>query len=152
MDIVEKVAKGIAEMPGDQSVMNVARVAIEEYQNALWPPLFDEENRHLLAPELRRRHAQALTAHIMHAIGAYLCRHGEEDGAREAHAKLFEMIYESGAYIVTDADRAAAGLPMRGPYGLTREELKIMEMKRIEAMLSPLPPMFIPVPGQGALK
>lgn len=144
MDIVAKVAEAIADIPERfPSARVVARVAIEEYQKALWTPLFDHENRFGCVPELRRHHANALTAHIMQAIGDYLCRHGEEDGLREASAKLFEMIYESGAYVVTDADRQTAGLPMRGPYGLTTDELKILEMKRIEAMLSPVPPMII---------
>lgn len=143
MDIVKTVADAIAEIPGQPSAREVARVAIEEYQKALWTPLFDHDNRFGFVPELRQRHAQMLTAHIMHAIGDYLCRHGDEDGLREASAKLFEMIYESGAYIVTDADRAAAGLPMRGPYGLTQQELQIMEAKRIEAMLAPVPPMVL---------
>lgn len=143
MDIVKTVADAIAEIPGQPSPREVARVAIEEYQNALWTPLFDQDNRFGFVPELRRRHAQMLTAHVMHAIGDYLCRHGEEDGLREASAKLFGMIYESGAYIVTDADRQAAGLPMRGPYGLTQQELQIMEAKRIEAILAPVPPMIL---------
>jgi hypothetical protein len=144
MDVVKTVADAIAGIPDRfPSAEVVARVAIEEYQKALWTPLFDQESRFGFVPELRRRHAQMLTAHIMQAIGDYLCRHGEEDGLREASEKLFEMIYESGAYVLTDADRQAAGLPMRGPYGLTMEELKIMEMKRIEAMLSPIPPMII---------
>lgn len=143
MDIVKTVADAIAEITGQPGPREVARVAIEEYQKALWTPLFDQENRFGMVPEMRRRHAQALTAHLMHAIGDYLCRHGEEDGLREASGKLFEMIYESGAYIVTDADRQTAGLPMRGPYGLTPQELQIMEAKRIEAMLSPIPPMII---------
>lgn len=151
MDIVETVADAIAEIPGYPSPREIARVAIEEYQKALWTPLFGHENRFGFVPELRRRHAQVLTAHIMHAIGDYLCPHGEVDGLREASAKLFEMIYESGAYIVTDADRQAAGLPMRGPYGLTPQELQIMEMKRIEAMLAPMPSFLVPqspAPGQ----
>jgi hypothetical protein len=129
MDIVKTVADAIAEIPGQPSPPEIARVAIEEYQKALWTPLFNEENRFGCVPELRRNHANSLTAHIMHAIGDYLCRHGEVDGLREASGKLFEAIYESGAYIVTDADRQAAGLPMRGPYGLTMQELQILEIK-----------------------
>lgn len=143
MDIVKTVADAIAEIPGQPSPREIARVAIEEYQKTLWTPLFDRENRYGMVPELRRRHAQMLTAHIMQAISGYLCDHGEENGPREASAKLFEMIYESGAYVVTDADRQLAGLPMRGPYGLTQQELQIMEAKRIEAMLSPLPQMIL---------
>lgn len=143
MDIVQTVATAIDDIPGNPSTLEIARIAIEEYQNAIWPPLFNIDNRFGFVPELRRHHANALTAHIMHTIGDYLCRHGEVDGLREASRTLFETIYESGAYIVTDADRAEAGLPMRGPYGLTRDELRILELKRTEAMLRPLPPMIL---------
>jgi hypothetical protein len=143
MNIVEQVAEAIAEIPGAPSSLEIARVAIEEYQKALWTPLFDQANRFGFVPELRRHHANALTAHIMQIVGRYLCEHGEAQGARDASRELFEALYDSGAYIVTDADRAGAGLPMRGPYGLTREELKIMEMKRIEAMLAPTPPIMV---------
>jgi hypothetical protein len=144
MDIVQTVADAVAEIPGQPNPREIARVAIEEYQKALWTPLFDKENRYGMVPEMRRRHAQSLTAHIMHVVGDYLCPHGEVDGHRGASGKLFEALYESGAYIVTDADRQAAGLPMRGPYGLTMQELQIMEIKRVEAMLSPMPPMLVP--------
>jgi hypothetical protein len=142
MDIVKQVAEAIDVIPGKPSSLEVARIAIEEYQKALWTPLFNQENRFGFVPELRRHHAYALTAHIMNAIGKYLDR-GEVDGARKASRDLFEAIYEAGAYIVTDADRAGAGLPMRGPYGLTREELRILEHKHIEAMMSLRPPLAL---------
>jgi hypothetical protein len=95
--------------------------------------------------EHRRNWANSLTAHIMNMVGKYLCRHGEQDGAMEASRDLFEALYESGAYIVTDTDRATAGLEARGAYGLTREEMRIMELKHREAMLRPWPPVMIPV-------
>lgn len=146
MDIVEKVAKGIAEMPGDQSVLNVARVAIEEYQKALMPGFFDSPRT--IMPEYRYNRANMLTAHIMQVVGKYLCEHGETHGGRDAARELFEMFYEAGADIITDADRAAAGLLPRDEHGLTREEFQILEAKRIQAMLAPMPPIFIPAAGR----
>lgn len=141
MNIVEEVVEAIAEIPGDPSSLEIARIAIEAYQAALWPPI-DFSGR-TLTVDHRRMRANALTAHIMHAIGKYLYRHGEVDGAREASRALFEMLYESGADIITDLDRSLAGLPVRDHSGLTRDELSIMEAKRIEAMLRPMPPMIV---------
>ena len=143
MDIVDKVATAITEIPGKPSAHEIARVAIEEYQKALWTPMFDQQERFGgLVPERRRRWAHAVTSHIMHMIGKYLCDHGDAHGARDASSELFEALYESGAYIVTDSDRTAAGLLPRGPYGFTQEELAIMEAKRVQAMLGPMPPMI----------
>lgn len=141
MDIVKIVAEAIEAIPGRPSSAEIARVAIEEYQNALWPPI--DFNSRTLTIDRRRLRAESLTAHIMHAIGDYLCRHGEVDGAREASRKLFEMLHEAGAYIVTDLDRSEAGLPHRDHNGLTRDELRIMEAKHIEAMLRPMPPIMM---------
>ena len=79
----------------------------------------------------------------MQVIDKYLCNHSEVSGGREASRELFAMFYEAGADIITDADRAAAGLLPRDKHGLTREELQILEAKRIQAMLAPLPPMIV---------
>lgn len=155
-DAIERVARALCEeklWPGafEQETQgnrdawrSAARAAIEAHQGALWPPM-DLNSRSLMI-DRRRMRADAITAHIMHAIGDYLCRHGETDGAREASRTLFKMLYEAGADIVTDVDRSNAGLAPRDHNGLTREEMQIMEAKRIEAMLSPLPPMFVAHP------
>lgn len=143
MDIVGKVAAEIADIPGNPSSREVARIAIEAYQKALWTPAFDISSRGGMIPELRRNRASQITAHIMHLIGRYLCDHGDTKGSREASAVLFEAIYESGADIITDADRSTADLAPRGPYGITVQELQIIEAKSIEAMLRPLPQIFL---------
>lgn len=140
MDIVGKVAADIAEIPGNPSAHEIARVAIEAYQRELWTPHFADR---LVLPELRRMRAQQLTAHIMNVVGKYLCDHGEAHGARDASRDLFEAIYESGAEIITDADRSTAGLQPRGPYGMTADELRIREARLTEAMLRPMPPLYI---------
>lgn len=144
-DIVSKVAEDIAEIPSNPSAHEIARVAIESYQREIWTPAFDIGNRSGMIPELRRNRAQSLTANIMHIIGKYLCDHGEMRGSREASRDLFEAIYESGAEIITDVDRSTAGLARRGPYGLTAEELRILEAKHTIAMLAPMPPFVMPI-------
>lgn len=144
-DIIEQVAQAICGDDNPENILAIhrtrARAAVEAYQKALWPPM--EFDRGSLTIDRRRMRADAITAHIMHAIGGYLCRHGDVDGAREASRALFQMLYEAGADIVTDLDRSNAGLAPRDHNGLTREELQIMEAKRIEAMLSPMPPMIV---------
>lgn len=146
-EIIEQVAQAICGDNNPENILEIhrirARAAIEAYQSALWPPMSFETTR-ALTIDRRRMRANQLTAHIMHTIGKYLCRHGEVDGAREASAALFEMLYEAGADIITDLDRANAGLAPRDHSGMTREELHILEMKRIEAMLAPRPPFVMP--------
>lgn len=143
MDIVAKVAEEIAEIPGNPSTMEIARIAIEAYQNAIWPPLFDLRCP-LPPPHLRKVRADQLTGQIMQIIGKYLCQHGDRR-PRDAVRDLCETFYEVGVEIVTDADRAAAGLEPRGPSGLTRTELHILELRRKEAMLQPIA-VQIPIP------
>lgn len=157
MDLIETVARAIGAKVGDYSEgagwlgddthamgLERAKAAIEAYQKALWPPM--DFNTRALTIDLRRRRADSITAHIMHAIGKYLCRHGEADGAREVSRSLFQMLYEAGADIVTDVDRANIGLAPRDHGGLTRDELHIMENRRIEAMLRPMPPLVMTLP------
>jgi hypothetical protein len=144
-DVIEQVAQAICGDDNPENVLEIhrarAHAAIGAYQAALWPPV--DFGSRTLTIDRRRMRADAITAHIMHAIGDYLCRHGDVDGAREASRALFKMLYEAGADIVTDLDRSKAGLAPRDHNGLTRDELQIMEMKRIEAMLSPVPPMIL---------
>lgn len=144
-EMVEQVAQAICGDDNPDNVLEIHRIrasaAIEAYQRALFPPM-DFSSRSLTV-DRRRMRADAITAHIMHVIGKYLCDHGDENGHREASRALFDMLFQAGADIVTDLDRSNAGLPPRDHNGLTREELQIMEHKRIEAMLSPVPPMIV---------
>jgi hypothetical protein len=140
-DIVEQVAAEIAEIPGHPSTLEIARIAIEAYQRALWPSYLDQ--RSPMYPQPRRAHADHLTAHIMNIVSPFLCEHGEVNSHREVSREIFEALYESGAYVVTDADRAIAGLPPRGPYGLTVEQIRILDARHTEAMLRPTPPIFL---------
>src|SRR5260221_11639943 len=98
-----------------------------------------------LAFPFRRQRAMALTAHVMSLIGYHLERH-EGKARREAHQALYEAFYESGVEVITDADRKTAGLLQRGEYGLTAEELQIIEARRTEAILRPMPPILIHEP------
>lgn len=146
MDIVSKVAEDISAIPGDASPEVIARVAIEAYQREIWAPAFSSRMTAVF-PELRRTRAHQLTAHIMSIVAPHLCDHGERHSARNVSRALFEAVYESGAEVITDADRAVAGLPARGPHGLTADELHIIEARRIQTMLAPMPPFLMPCVG-----
>lgn len=143
MDIVKTVADAIAEIPGQPNPREIARVAIEEYQKALWTPAFDITRRMGILPEYRRTRASQITANVMQIIDRHLCDHGDSRAHRDASSALFETFYEAGAEIITDFDRSQVGVPPRGPYGLTAQEIQIMEATRIEAMLAPRPPMIV---------
>lgn len=141
MDVVQKVAEAVCDIPGDPSSWEIARVAIEAYQDAIWPVY--HFSKLSMLPELRQIKAQQLTAHILHVIGPFLCEHGDSRAYEDASRALQQLFYESGADIVTDTDRRVAGLPERGPSGLTAQELSVLESRRLEAMMQPLAPMIL---------
>lgn len=96
---------------------------------------------------INRRHmrAQQLLGHVLHVIEKYIPHESYEGVARD----IEDLFLITGAYIVTDADRAAAGLPMRGVDGLTLDELKIIEAKMIQAMLAPPKPLVVSLSSGG---
>lgn len=89
--------------------------------------------------DLRRMRAQRLTAEIMQEIRPLL----EDNSDRDIHRAIYDLLWRSGADVITDHDRRNAGLPDRGNTGYTEDELRILEARRIELMLNPNP-MLIP--------
>ncbi len=87
----------------------------------------------------QQRQTMAVVHFIMSTINKYI---PPEDREYARH-DLFEAIQKAGVEIITAENRAAAGLPPRGPKGWTDHELHIMEAKRIEAMLAPMPPIIM---------
>lgn len=92
-----------------------------------------------LTPDRQRMQTMAMVAFVMNAIG----KHIPDDGSSHKRATydLFDALQNAGVDVITAEHRKAAGLPPRGPMGWTDQELHIMEQKRIEAMLSPMPIM-----------
>lgn len=97
----------------------------------------------------RKLRADALIAEIMHrvvnkVIDERLPRGDEYNIRRHMVHALTALFYESGAEVITDADRRAAGLEPRNESGLTPTELAILEnyrtMKMLESIRWPLPP------------
>ena len=87
--------------------------------------------------DLRRIRAQRLTSAIMQEITPFL-----SEDKRDIHNAIYELLWRSGADMITDHDRREAGLPDRDNNGYTYEELRILENKRIELMLSPMQPFL----------
>jgi len=102
----------------------------------------DELKAFDFTPDRRRHQVMAIVALVMDAIG----KHIPDDGHSHKHATydLLEALDKAGIDIITEEDRARAGLPPRGPKGWTHQELQIMDHKRLMVMLEPLPPMIVP--------
>ena len=76
---------------------------------------------------------------VFHVVGKYVCDHTGANLYRRCAEELFDFFCSQGVQVITDAERAAAGLPLRDENGLTEEELQILENKMLEAMRAPLP-------------
>lgn len=89
----------------------------------------------------RKIRADALTAMTMRVIERYLDSSPEarEHNVRRLAANaLFELFYVAGAEVITDLDRANAGLPPRNDEGYAERELQILEAHREQALMQPL--------------
>lgn len=94
-------------------------------------------------------HAMQLTAMIMNVLDPYL--DAKEYG--EVVLELQNLMWSQGVQVITEAERIAAGRPPRNHYGMTLEELAILEQRQIDAMLRPTEVMMedhngIPSVGQ----
>ncbi len=88
----------------------------------------------LRLPDRRRTRAMPIVHAIIHIVRKYVREDRESEALRDLSHKLFEKMHRDGAEIITDADRAEAGLPPRGPDGWTMEELALLEARRMERM------------------
>ena len=90
---------------------------------------------------LRRRRAQELMWTIMHELDDVL----PYELHRDVCDRLQWTLVQNGAYIMTDADRADAGLEPRDDKGWTFSERVQEKLNRQQAMLAMLAP-FVPLP------
>ena len=114
-----------------------------------------------MMPDYRRLRAQVVAHNVLHALEPWIERlerleewqererkDGDKRGRprtrRDIHEALFSLFFAIGVEVITDADRAAAGLDPRNERGLTEYEMRAMEERRMEAMLRPVPPVIIP--------
>lgn len=81
--------------------------------------------------------ARALVAAVMQKIDPFLDI--EQDYVRsEVYNALIELFHSKGVDVITDADRADAGLPPRGADGWTGEELVALERYRFALLTQPI--------------
>ena len=101
--------------------------------------MFDDDQ---FVPDRQRRQIDAIVHLVMEAVR----KHIPDEGNAHKHAvyDLRDALESAGIDIITNEEREKAGLPPRGPKGWTYEELKVLEVKRMEALLRPLPPMIFP--------
>ena len=90
----------------------------------------------VIATPLRRARADMLAAHIMSIVRKYIPDDGSK-ARRRAQEDLRDALYTSGGDMISDADRAEAGLAPRNEFGITAEEMQAMELRRREIMLRP---------------
>lgn len=79
--------------------------------------------------DFRRARAMQFCAAISDVLREFIPHESQCD----AHYALLKMLYDSGVDVVTDADRAQAGLPPRDNLGWTADELRIIEAIKLEA-------------------
>ena len=82
----------------------------------------------------RRARAQQLAAHLFRAIEPHLAAVADH---RDVFDALYAIVHGEGWDIVTDADRASAGLPPRDEMGWTAAELHALEHARFQQLLGP---------------
>lgn len=95
-----------------------------------------------LRPDMRRMRATRLVALVMNIVSDHLP--GDRKQHRDISRMLLEEFWKSGADIVTDSDREAAGLAPRGELGWTQPELVAMDEVRLKFM-SRSPPSILAV-------
>lgn len=86
-----------------------------------------------MLPNRRRRGAEILA----HAIVKDIEPHIFEGEQRDVLEKLYRMFHAAGIDVITDEDRANAGLPARDAYGWTDAELQAIERWRTELLSRP---------------
>lgn len=95
-------------------------------------------SRRIPYPNRRRQRAEHMAAVVMNAIAPVLRNDGEVNGNRHAQRALEDIFNAIGVEVITDQDRAAAGLRLRDWGGYTLEELAILEAHRLSSMMKPM--------------
>lgn len=96
---------------------------------------------HIPWHNMRQLRADALASHVMRIVEPFI-RDRDHDTRKPVYEALFKAFHEAGVEVITDADRARAGLMPRNDQGYTHEDLQIMECQRREAMLRVVPGIF----------
>lgn len=118
----------------ERRMLCAAAIAVRSAQEPKWP------NARALTRDRRSLRASAVTAAVMVAIAQSV---PPDANMAKIAADVMSALYLEGVEIITEHDRIEAGLSPRGPDGLTKEELIIMDARLTLAMLAPLPALIV---------
>lgn len=90
-------------------------------------------------PDRRRQRVDALVHATMNALDKFIA----DDDRKAAYYALVDLFTSKGIDILTAEDRERIGLPPHNEKGWTDQEVRVLELKRMEALLRPMPMMFV---------
>lgn len=93
--------------------------------------------------DMRLMRAQHLVSAVMQKLSPYFDER-QDSARRDAYEALLELFHSEGVDVITDAQRADAGLPPRGPDGYTAEEVLAIEKRRLDVLTGPIYATFPP--------
>lgn len=93
----------------------------------------------LKQPNYREMRARHLASSLLRELEDYIPR----ATCSRAYDALLELFVKTDAEIITNMDRTAAGLPERNECGLTPEEHRIMESRKMLALVAPPAPVYL---------
>lgn len=88
--------------------------------------------------DLRMRRAQSMLHAVLQRVEPYLDPELGNSAPRDVYEALIKLFHDEGFDVITDAMRAEAGLPPRGPDGWTMEEMVAIEKHRLATMFAPI--------------
>jgi hypothetical protein len=111
-----------------------------------------------MMPDRRRLRAETVAHQILFALEVWIDRYerlerhieteakdnkedyrGNPHVRRDLYREIFAALYAVGVEVITDADRAAAGLEWRNEKGMTETELRAMDARLTETLYSTKP-------------
>lgn len=96
----------------------------------------------------RQIRAERITAEIMRILARHVGP-DENNTLKRIHQDISDMFFKADVDIVTEIDRLEAGLPRRGAYGITPEDLAFMELRKKQIMYSMVPGFLGPKKDDG---
>jgi hypothetical protein len=88
--------------------------------------------------DMRMYRAQSLMHAVLQRIDPYLDPELGNHARRDVYEALLKLFHDEGVDVITDAQRADAGLPPRGPDGWTIEEMMAIEKRRLDILTAPI--------------
>jgi hypothetical protein len=101
----------------------------------------------MMRQNMRMMRARSLVGAVMSKIDPFL-DHDQDHVRKGVYEALLELFHSEGVDVITDAQRADAGLPPRGPDGWTMEEIVAIEHHRLNVLTAPIYARFPAPPSE----